>query len=183
MIDAYVIKLKHSFPQWIYGNISVCLKNNQGVGATILICCAIDTLSYYASANPSKVGNKKRFTQFVKKYFPSDYNPDLFYKFIRCGLVHSFNMENYFAIVCSNERWAHKLHLKKPKGFKKIIINPFVLMKHLKLAHSNFIDALLNDNFLLNAFLKAYKLKPLVKQNKTVRIFEDKFKQKNNILP
>src|SRR4030042_5494327 len=170
MNNAYVMRLKHSFPQWIYGNISACLKNNQGVGATILICCAIDTLSYYASSNPLQEGNKKRFTRFVTKYFPSIYDPELFYKFVRCGLVHSFNMENYFAIVCSNERWAHKLHFQKPKGFEKKIINPFVLMKHLKIAHSNFINALINDNLLLNTFLKAYKLRPLVKQNKTVKI-------------
>ena len=143
--NSHIERLKHAFPQWVYGNISACLNYKQGVGATILICSAIDTLSYYASANPSTYGNKQRFTQFVASYFPSNYDPTLFYKFVRCGLVHSFNMENYYIIICSNKKWAQSLHLKKPKGLDKTIINPFVLLNHLKNVHKNFIIAI-NSN-------------------------------------
>lgn len=176
--DTYILKLKHSFPQWVYGNISACLKNNQGVGATILICCAIDTLSYYASANPLKEGNKKRFIHFVKNYFPSISDPELFYKFVRSGLIHSFNMENYFIILCSNEKWTHSLHFQKAEGLKRTIINPFILLEQLKIAHSSFIKKLYSDDLILDGFIKAYKLRPLAKQNKSVKAFEKKYKNK-----
>ena len=178
MNDVYVRRSKHSFPQWIYGNIRACLNSNQGVGATILICCAIDTLSFYASANPNTVGNKNRFTEFVSKYFPPSYNPESFYKFIRCGLVHTFNMENQYLIVCSNEKWAHLLHFKQWDNSKRIIINPFVLMKHLKIAHTNFINTLNDDINMREKFLEAYKLRPLKKQIKSVKMFERQFKSK-----
>ena len=176
--DSYILKLKHSFPQLVYGNISACLNNNQGVGATILICCAIDTLSYYASANPLKEGNKKRFINFVKNYFPSITDPELFYKFVRSGLIHSFNMENYFMILCSNEKWTHSLHFQKAERRERTIINPFVLMKQLKIAHSSFIKVLYSDELILENFIKAYKFRPLVKQNKSVKKFKTTYKNK-----
>lgn len=176
--DYYILKLKNSFPQWVYGNISACLNKNQGVGATILICCAIDTLSYYASANPLKEGNKKRFIHFTKNYFPSISDPELFYKFVRSGLIHSFNMENYFIIICSNEKWTHSLHFQKTEGSERTIINPYVLMKQLKTAHSNFIKSLSSDELILENFIKVYKLRPLLKQNKSVKVFEKKYKNK-----
>lgn len=96
MSNPYISRFKKHFPAYVYTNIAACLKMNQGIGATILICCAIDTLASYASANPSVRNNKARFIDFVSKYFPTNYDPEQFYKFVRCGLVHSFNMENQY---------------------------------------------------------------------------------------
>ena len=132
MSNPYVSRLNKHFPTYVYPNIASCLKLHQGIGATILICCAIDTLANYAEASPSVRGNKKRFLSFVENYFPDNYDPEMFYTFVRCGLVHSFNMENKYIILCSKETWAQELHLTKPKGFDRIIINPYPLFRHIR---------------------------------------------------
>ncbi|MFC2033799.1 hypothetical protein ACFLTT_00110 [Chloroflexota bacterium] len=153
------------FPAYVYPNIAMCLKMHQGVGATILLCCAIDTLANYADASPSVTGNKKRFKAFISSYFPKQYDPEQFYLFVRCGLVHSFNMENKYIVLCSKEVWAQKLHLSKPDGFNRVIINPYVLFRHTHKALKQFIDALLLDKTMTRAFSKKYKLRPLMKQH------------------
>ena len=165
MSNPYISRLNKHFPTYVYPNIASCLKSYQGIGATILICCAIDTLANYAAASPSIRGNKERFLSFVENYFPDNYDPETFYTFVRCGLIHSFNMENEYIILCSKETWAQELHLTKPKGFDRIVINPYTLFRHMKKAHKLFINDLENDKILRRAFSKIYKSKPITKQH------------------
>jgi hypothetical protein len=165
MSNPYVSRLNKHFPAYVYPNIAGCLKLHQGVGATILICCAIDTLAKYAAAGPSVAGNKRRFLSFVEKYFPADYDPEMFYTFVRCGLLHSFNMENKYIILCSKETWAQELHLTRPKGFDRIVINPYPLFRHMNRARKLFIGDLENDRILRQTFSRIYKSKPIIKQH------------------
>lgn len=165
MSNPYVSRLNKHFLTYVYPNIASCLKSHQGIGATILICCAIDTLANYAAASPRIIGNKKRFMSFIENYFPAKYNPEIFYKFVRCGLVHSFNMENKYIILCSKETWAQELHLIKPQGFDRIVINPYPLFRHMKKAHKLFINELESNKMLRQAFSKIYKSKPITKQH------------------
>lgn len=180
MSNPHVARLKKHFPAYVYNNIAACLKMNQGIGATILICCAIDTLASYAAANPSVRGNKIKFTGFVSKYFPANYDPNKFYKIIRCGLVHSFNMENKYYILCSSKTSAQKHHLTKPKGYNREIVNPYTLFRHLKKAHKNFIEDLENDISLRKTFSDIYKKKPIKTQSVKPRTFLKKQKKKHN---
>ena len=170
MSNAQVARLRKHFPTNIYPSISTCLIDHKGFAATILICCAIDTLSSYATSNPTKQGNKKKFMNFIKKYFPSIYDSEQFYKIVRCGLVHSFNMESTYTILCSKENWAQELHLSKPKGFNEIVLNPFTLLRHLKRAHKAFVADLEDDIELRKIFSKIYKISPIVKQH--TRVFK-----------
>ena len=165
MSNPYISRFKKHFPAYVYTNIAACLKMNQGIGATILICCAIDTLASYASANPSVRNNKARFIDFVSKYFPTNYDPEQFYKFVRCGLVHSFNMENQYYLLCSNKSSAQELHLTKPKGYHRKIVNPYSLFRHLKRAHKKFVEDLENDINLKKVFPSVYSKKPICKQS------------------
>ncbi|MFQ5962765.1 MAG: hypothetical protein ACE5KZ_00595 [Candidatus Scalinduaceae bacterium] len=165
MSNPYVSRFNKHFPAYVYSNIASCLKLHQGVGATILICCAVDTLANYAAASPSTSGNKKKIMTFVGNYFPESYEPEIFYKIIRCGLVHSFNMENKFIILCSKETWAQEIHLKKPNGFDHVIINPYPLFRHMKKAHKLFVNDLEINKDLRQTFVNIYKSKPLIKQH------------------
>jgi hypothetical protein len=45
MGDARVGRFRKFFPVYVYQNIAACLNQAHGVGATVLICCAIDTLA------------------------------------------------------------------------------------------------------------------------------------------
>ena len=165
MSNPYISRMKKYFPAYVYPNIAMCLKTHQGVGATILLCCAIDTLANYADASSSVIGNKKRFKAFISSYFPKQYDPDMFYSFVRCGLVHSFNMENKYVVLCSKETWAQELHLSQPPGFNRVIINPYPLFRHTHKALKQFIDALLLDKTMAKAFSKKYKSRPITKQH------------------
>ncbi len=165
MGDARVGRFRKHFPTYVYQNISTCLKERQGVGAVILICCAIDTLAKYAAAGKNLKGNKAQYTHFVKNYFPSEYDPELFYKIVRCGLVHAFDMERKFAILCSKEPWAQELHLKSPKGIKRTIINPYPLFRHMKRAQKKLADDLDGDKEFRRAFVKIYKGNPIRPQH------------------
>lgn len=168
MSNPHVSRLKKHFPTNIYPSISTCLIDHKGVGATILICCAIDTLASYAASNPSNQGNKKKFMGFVAKYFPNNYDSEQFYKIVRCGLVHSFNMESTYTILCSKETWAQELHLLKPNGFNQVVLNPFTLLRHLKKAHKAFVLDLENDVELRKTFSRIYQKSPILKQHTRV---------------
>ena len=159
--DARVGRFRKHFPTYVYQNISACLKERQGVGAVILTCCAIDTLARYAAAGKNLKGNKARYLHFVENYFPNSYESELFYKIVRCGLVHAFDMERKFAILCSKEAWAQELHLKSPKGVKRIIINPYTLLRHMKRAQKELADDLDRDREFRRAFVKIYRESPI----------------------
>jgi len=163
--DARVGRFRKHFPTYVYQNISACLKERQGVGAVILTCCAIDTLARYAAAGKNLRGNKAQYIHFVRNYFPPEYDPEFFYKIVRCGLVHAFDMERQFAILCSNETWAQGLHLKSPPGIKRTIINPYPLMRHMKRAQKKLADDLDGDKEFRRAFVKVYKGSPIRPQH------------------
>ncbi|MFH0710842.1 MAG: hypothetical protein V2A75_11605 [Pseudomonadota bacterium] len=183
MSNPHVSRLKKHFPTYIYPTISTCLIDHKGVGATILICCAIDTLASYAASSPSHQGNKKKFINFVEKYFSNDYDPEQFYKMVRCGLVHSFNMEHTYTILCSKVTWAQELHLTTSKEFNyQIILNPYTLFRDLKKAHKAFILDLENDIELRKIFSKLYINSPILKQQTRIIKAVKKVSHQNSIL-
>jgi hypothetical protein len=165
MGDPRVGRFRKHFPVYVYQSISACLKERLGVGAVILTCCAIDTLAKYASAGKSLKGNKQQYTNFVTNYFPPEYDPEIFYKIVRCGLVHAFDLEKQFAILPCNETWARELHLKALPGGKRKIINPYELARHMKAAHKKLADDLDKDRDFRRAFVKLYKAAPVRPQH------------------
>jgi hypothetical protein len=165
MGDARVGRFRKKFPVYVYQNISACLKERQGVGATILICCAIDTLAKYALANSIMRGNKTQYIQFLSKYFPAKYDSEAFYKFVRCGLVHSFDMDKHYAILCCKDQWAQNLHMKSATGLRRTIINPYNLFRHLKKAHLQLCDELDNNKIFRRQFVRMYKNIPVRPQH------------------
>ena len=168
MGDPRVGRFRKHFPVYVYQNIAACLNERQGVGATILICCAIDTLSKYATAGSQLRGNKARYIEFLTRYFPSTYDPQAFYRFVRSGLVHAFDMERQYAILCSKETWAQQLHMMAPPGKKRPIVNPYVLFRHLKQAQKKLADDLDADRVLRRHFVRVYRAAPIRPQNYTI---------------
>jgi hypothetical protein len=71
-------RFEFRFKAFIYRSVRICLADSQGIAATILLCCAIDLLARYTSGDPSHFGNKRKYTRFLRDYFPSSYNPDTF---------------------------------------------------------------------------------------------------------
>tara|TARA_R110002050_G_scaffold16041_3_gene49183 strand:+ start:842 stop:1444 length:603 start_codon:yes stop_codon:yes gene_type:complete len=165
MGDARVGRFRKHFPVYVYQNVGACLKERQGVGATILLCCAIDTLAGYALLGANGSGNKAQYVAFLKKYFPSDYDSEIFYKFVRCGLVHSFDMEKKFAVLCVSDPWAQALHMKRAAKIRRTIINPYALFRHLKEAHQQFCDDLDADRTLRQEFVPIYRGSPIRPQH------------------
>lgn len=152
------------FKNYTYRPIRLCLKENQGLAATILLCCAIDILAKFNSGDPQHRGNRNKYVSFLKEYFNNSYVPSKFYEFVRCGLVHSYTMENKYIILCRNELWAKKLHLFFDKNTKKTIINPYQLLLDLKHAVKLYVEDVKRNHNKTGAFLKVHKVIPLKQQ-------------------
>ena len=159
-----VDRFEFRFKAYIYRSVRICLEDSQGVAATILLCCAIDLLAKYNSGDASHFGNKRKYTQFLRDYFPPIYEPDGFYSFVRSGLLHGFNMENEYTILCKNEDWAKQAHLKVDPKRKMTIINPFVLFSDLNAAHKAYIADVRSKPTVKDAFIKVHKQFPLKQQ-------------------
>jgi hypothetical protein len=155
-MDGRVMRVKKRFPRTIFPGITLCLENREGVAATLLICCGIDCLSKYYSGEYSYRLNKSKYISFLKEYFSQYSSPEDFYAFIRCGLVHGYNMERKYRILNSNQNWAQKLHMIYDPKHKTTIINSFVLFSHFKRAFKNYISDVLTDKALRDKFLKVY---------------------------
>ncbi|MFN0158040.1 MAG: hypothetical protein ACKVRP_08230 [Bacteroidota bacterium] len=121
-------------------------------------------LAKYYSGDPTHYHNKKKYLQFLRDYFPTEYNQDSFYAFVRSGLIHGFNLENRYAILCKNEVWAKRAHLKEDPKSGLMIINPFVLFSHLITSHKKLMSDIRGNPDLKSAFLKVHKELPLRQQ-------------------
>jgi hypothetical protein len=159
-IDRFAFRFKN----YTYRPIRLCLKENQGLAATILLCCAIDLLAKFNSGNPQHRDNKTKYVSFLKEYFNSSYAPSQFYKFVRCGLVHSYSMENQYTILCRDESWARKLHLIFDKNTKKTIINPYQLLSDLQNAVKLYEEDIKTKHNKTEDFLRVHKIIPLKQQ-------------------
>ncbi len=169
MGDPRVGRFRKHFPTQVNANIAACLNLREGLGATILICCAIDLLAKYGASGSRLRGNKDRYIEFLRRYFPSHYDAERFYKFVRCGLVHSFDMDRRYVILTSKEEWAQKLHMKTIPNMKRPVINPFVLRRDMKAAHRKLADDLDANKPFRRAFVATYRRAPIRPQHYTLR--------------
>lgn len=151
--------------------INACLRVRDSISATILMCCAIDLFAKYYSGEIGRNLNKRKYIQFLKQYFPQYSVPENFYEFIRCGLVHSYNMEGNYILINSNANHAQKLHMVYSPKHKARIINPFSLKKDLQKAVKDFISDLKQDKELQNKVDIVYKKYPLVGQSLKISKF------------
>ncbi len=177
-MEKSIAKISKYFPHKILTGINSCLRVRDSISATILICCAIDLLSKYFSGDISKNLNKRKYIQFLKRYFPQYASPEDFYEFIRCGLVHSYNMEGKFILVNSNANWAQKLHMIYSSKHKATLVNPFSLKKDLQKALKIFISDLKQDKKLREKVRIVYKKYPLVGQSMKISKFTHLAKMK-----
>lgn len=159
-IDRFAFRFKN----YTYRPIRLCLEDGQGLAATILLCCAIDLLAKFSSGNPKNSGNRLKYVAFLKQYFPSAYNPETFYEFVRCGLVHSYSMEDKYTILCQDEPWARQVHLCKDTKTGKTVMNPFQILADLQVAVRNYVENVKNSEVKAEAFLRVHKAIPLRQQ-------------------
>lgn len=163
-MHANTSRLKKFFLGQVKPGINSCLKLNSGLSAIILTCCAIDFLAKFYSGSSNNRENKSKYIDFLSKYFPI-YSPhEEFYKFVRCGLVHSYDMEGKYIIIHSNAKWAQQLNMKFSPKHKAYILNPFVLRKDLYKAFDEYISNLNNNKGLRKNLDKVYGEKPIRKQ-------------------
>lgn len=158
-MEKAICKIRKKFPERILSGINACLKERQGVSATILICCGIDLLSKYFSG--SSRSSHQDYVKFLVKYFPQYHKHEEFYKLIRCGLVHSFNMDRKYIIINSSIQWAQALNMKFSPKHKMIIVNPWRLRNDLKIAVKLFLKDIENDKDLRKRVRIIYKRFPL----------------------
>src|SRR4051812_46931627 len=108
-MNGNIFRLKDFFANRVKPGINACIKYPDSISSTILICCAIDYLSkYYAGSQDGKL-NKAKYIDFLTRYFPNYQPHDQFYKFVRCGLVHGYDMEGKYILINSKSDWAQAL--------------------------------------------------------------------------
>jgi len=99
LANSRVVRFKKKFHERVLADINACLREHQVVGATILLCCAIDCLARYYSGDPIARLNKNKYLDFLNRYFSPVYDSAKFYAFVRCGLVHGYSMEGKYVIL------------------------------------------------------------------------------------
>ena len=92
MPDARIARFRKRFTERVFADIGACLRQGQAVGATILMCCAIDIMACYYSGQPKGRLNRQSYISFMEQYFSKYYDPLQFYQFVRCGLVRFTDM-------------------------------------------------------------------------------------------
>ena len=167
-----VAKLKKYFPKKVLPGINACLAIRDVISATILICCAIDLLAKYYSGSIDSRRNKERYIQFLAQYF-SAYTPlDDFYKFVRSGLIHTYNMEGKYLLISSDAKWARNLNMQYDDKHRTIIINPYRLKEDLDKAFKKYIEDLESDKELRKRVTTVYKKYPLTGQSMKISKFK-----------
>jgi hypothetical protein len=177
-MHANTYRLKNFFLNQILPGIRVCSKHNAQISMAILCCCAIDYLAKFYSGDIKNVLNKQKYISFLKNYFPTHSPTEEFYKFVRCGLVHSYDMEGKYLIINSDADWARKIHLKYDSKHKAWILNPYSLFRDLKEAFQKYLvdleenrelrkklDLVYGQKPIRRQYLKTPKFKYLVKEN------------------
>ncbi|MHC4434952.1 MAG: hypothetical protein ACYTBS_24190 [Planctomycetota bacterium] len=154
-------RFEYRFQSYIYRSIRLCLEDHQGVAATILLCCAVDLLAKFHSGDPDHRLNKKKYVAFLKKYFPEQYDPEGFYSFVRCGLLHSYSMERKYSILCSDKEWARDAHLDRDTKRNTIVINPFELFIDVHKAFRDYLRHIRKDMDAQKAFFAVHRVVPL----------------------
>lgn len=148
------------FPEWVFADISACLRNGASIGATILCCCAIDYLGRFYSGDLGRTMNKTKYVDFLREYFPSTYDPERFYKLVRCGLVHGYDMHRQFVVVGSQAPWAQSLHMCWDPKHKATLVNPFALYKDVRRGFGQFVSDLEQDKGLSRRFALVWSSTP-----------------------
>lgn len=164
-----VERFTYRFKAYIYPSIRLCLRNHEGVAATILICSAIDLVAKYRSGDPTRGFNKKKYIGFLSEYFPETYDAPSFYEFVRSGLVHNFNMEKKYLILSNEASWAIEIHMVKDPKSQKVITNPHVLFRDLKSAFNKFTAQIRHERNISKSFYTVHHKLPLKKQQASWR--------------
>jgi len=157
------------FRAYTYRSIRLCLQEKEGVAASILLCCLIDLLATFRSGEPDKSFNKRKYTAFLQRYFPSSYSPNDFYAFVRCGLLHGLNMENEYTILCNEQEWAKEAHMQLDPKRHVRIINPFVLFQDVDEAFKKYMHDVRHKIDVQKAFFIVHKVFPLKRQQTSWR--------------
>lgn len=155
-----VKRFKKRFLEWVFADISACLGKGAAVGSVILTCCAIDYIGRFYSGIPREVGNKAKYVAFLGRYFAPKYKPEDFYKLVRCGLLHGYDMQGRYIVVGSNTRWARSLHMRYDPKHKATLVNPFALYEDIRTAFGAYVNDLERDPDLLQRFLTVWASSP-----------------------
>ena len=100
--------------------------------------------------------NKSKYIAFLASYFDDKYDPEAFYKLVRCGLTHGFNMENRYLVVGSKAQWARDLHMTYDSKHKATLIVPTTLYQDVRQAFRMYVRDLESGGDVLNRFLNVY---------------------------
>lgn len=159
-VDRFAFRFKN----YTYRSIQLCLNDGQGLAATILLCCSIDLLARFNSGDPLHSGNSLKYIDFLKTYFPTSHDPFQFYRFVRCGLVHSYSMQDRYTILCRDEAWARRIHLVTDPRTGKTVVNPYQLLADIQKAVRAYIEDVKGNPSKLAGFIKVHRIIPLKQQ-------------------
>lgn len=138
--------------------VNVLLNQGLHTPAVILLCCGVDYLAKYFSGDANyESSNKTKFITFLKHYFPEYESPEDFYSFIRCGLVHSYNMGYKYRIIrgANSDEKPHMSKVRVDTG-EVILINPWQLKSDIRKALNKFSEDIEKDNKLYSNFVRVF---------------------------
>lgn len=102
------IFVKDILDNWLIKSIETCFDsmkfdNSKGtpLSAYLLLSCAIDIVAgFYEGRDPKKRDNDigEQYRKYVGKYM-KNYNPQILYKDLRCGLTHNFIIGNILGLT------------------------------------------------------------------------------------
>lgn len=107
----------------------------------------------------------------MERYFSTYYGAVHFYQFVRCGLVHGYDMEREYLILGSPAPWARKLNMVYDAKHRTTIVNPFALYSDVREAFRAFVKDIEEHGELKQRFLRVWKASPFEKQ----QLSSDKF--------
>ena len=159
-IDRFAFRFKN----YTYRPVRLCLKENQGLAATILLCCAVDLLAKFNSGNPSHGGSAQKYRSFVHIYFPQSYDPAEFYRFSDVDWSTATRWSIATRFLIATRRGHVGFTFAKIPGTQRRIINPFQLLADLQKAVRLYVRDVQADSSKAQQFLRVHKVVPLKQQ-------------------
>jgi hypothetical protein len=149
-LDWFIKDFKPHFRKSIYQAIDRLVANEPLIGF-IFMSCVIDYLTgFMEGADPSG----KTYKLFIREHFPPrKYNSRALYQCLRCGLVHSFTINNNRYVLNSGHP---EQHLKKTKN-GLTILNASDFRDDLIKAANKYFDYVESDPPSLLKLVQRYK--------------------------
>lgn len=150
----FIKRIILSIKEMALGDVKRAMVGGSKMGAFILGSCLIDCLAAFYYGNFS---TQKNYKNYIKKFLPQ-YNPQNFYKDLRCQLVHNYSEGGSYVFKDNKP----SEHLKKYKESNKIVINLESFVEELEKIVDDYLKLIIKNDVAYKKALKNIKLSGLL---------------------